>query len=54
MEQGKQGSRRQWQRFMDTGEIGAYLLYRAMRTMEGDGPAGERGNECRSSAPRGS
>lgn len=25
-------SSRMWQRFMDTGEIGAYLMYRAMRS----------------------
>ena len=40
-------SRRLWQRFEDTGEIGAYLLYRALSAAQRDRAAGERGMECR-------
>ncbi|GEM_PF-4726542 len=47
-------SRRLWQRFEDTGEIGAYLLYRALSAAQRDRAAGERGRECRSSVPPGS
>lgn len=34
MDRKTEESRRMWQRFMDTGEVGAYLMYRALRLAE--------------------
>lgn len=44
MDRRKEQSLQLWQRFAETGEIGAYLLYRAMRSAEqAEPPEKDRG-----------